>query len=139
MFRWVGVLILSLGLMLGYSGTAEAGPWWCEDDPIIHFSDGTTVHIGSSFNAVNLRSNTSVTYDVVVPTGTNVSLTYPAAGQIPSYVNVTSGGSAGSAKITVRVSPGTFDILVTQVGGGVGWQSHRGSSSGTTFSVTLGG
>jgi hypothetical protein len=138
MFRRVGVLILSLGLMLGYGGTAEAGPWWCEDDPILHFSDGTSVHIGTSFSAVN-PSGRSVTYDVVVPTGTGVRQTYPAAGQIPSYVHVASGGPAGSATITVRVSPGTFDILVTQVGGRSGRQTHHGSSLGTTFSVTLGG
>lgn len=142
MARRVGVLILSIALMLVFAVPVSAHPEWCEDDPILHFSDGTSVHLVTSFSAAERTPSTSVTYDVVVPTGTSVRVTRPAAGQVRSHVNVTPGGLVGAASFVVTVSGGkssTFDITVTQTGGGAGKQTHTGSSSGTRFSVTIGG
>ncbi len=138
MFRKVGVLILSIGMMLVFAGPVSAQPEWCEDDPILHFSGGTSVHLVTSFSRDNLTPSTVVTYDVHVPAGTSATVTTPAAGSVASQVKVTADGAAGTASITVSVSGGTFDITVTQTGGGAGKRTHGGSSSGTSFSVTIG-
>jgi len=136
MFRWVGVLILSVAMMLGYGGTALAQPLWCEDDPILHFSDGTSVHlVTSAFGA------TAVTYDVHVPKGTTFTVTYPASGQITSTVHAPIAdlpADSATASITVTVSGGDGTFIVTQTGGGAGKHKSGSSSGTTTFSLTLG-
>jgi hypothetical protein len=139
MFRRVGVLVLSVGMMLVFAGPVSAHPEWCEDDPIIHFSDGGSVRLVTSFSWANLTSSSVVTYDVHVPVGTSATWTTPASGDVASQVNVTADGAPGTASITVTVSGGDFGITVTQTGAGAGKQTTSGSSNGTSISVTTGG
>ncbi len=131
-------------LQVGQPALAEFHPEWCEDDPVIHFSDGTSVHLVTSFNAAELTSSTIVNYDVHVPAGTGATVTKPRSGSVASQVTVTAGSVAGVALITVTVSGGvdaTFGITVTQTGAGAGRHISSGSSSstGTPISVTLRG
>ncbi len=141
MNRTLGIAGLVAVLSLALGSPAAASPQWCEDDPVVHFSTGTSVHLVTRFDAWQRTSATVVSYQVTVPSGVTASVTYhtPRNQRVPSDVVVTADANqpTGSAAVTVTVNGGSFPIEVTVSGGRQGSTSISGSSGGTSFPLAI--
>jgi hypothetical protein len=134
-------MALALAILLFGSMSTSAAAWlsheWCEEDPILHFSDGGTAHITTAFPKANLTSDTVVTYNVVVSTGVHVTVTFPPKETIKAVVQVTTSSQQqeGKARITVSVSGGNFPIGVYVSTTSGDSQTYSGRSHGLKFTV----
>lgn len=129
------VLLVSVLLTSVFGSTAFAAPEMCEGDPIIRV-DGHQVRLATSFPWAQLSNVGGVTFDITVPAGSSVAVTYtPSAAKYTVNVSKTGGDETLAAKITVNAST-QFDVFVTVTSGSIGIRRLSGTSN-TAINVTV--
>ncbi|HZU13529.1 MAG TPA: hypothetical protein VFB58_11880 [Chloroflexota bacterium] len=134
--RVLAALLLASGLTAVGANTASADIHLCRSDPILHLSNGASVHVAVTVNDSPSDVQT-IQYVVHGPVGTSLQSISPSAGAARDVVTYQA-DSAGSYSVTVTAQTGrSTSVSVEEHVPGVGQASGSGPS-GTAIALSVG-
>jgi hypothetical protein len=98
----LAVLFIALVALLATSGTAQAGRSICRADPIVHFTDGTTLTMITDLD-VDVAQIKKIDYTVTTPPG-----------KVVDHIDYDVGGLGVKEKVTITASPSATGYTIDQ-------------------------